>query len=230
LEFLIGLVLSRTWDLLQRRAPIFLLLVGSVGLVSLLIRSYAHLDRGMSFFVDYFIAVALSGAAQAFVILATFQEMRGGTVNAREAVSVALSRIGPVFLLSWIHTLGIVAGLILCLAPGVFVMAVTAVAFPVCIIENVGPIKSITRSFALTKSFRWPIAGVIGAWWAIYLGAIIFTIQGFPVTQLGIRRIVLWLWSTPMSTYLSVMTAVLYHDLRSEKEGIGIKEIAAVFD
>jgi len=33
-----------------------------------------------------------------------------------------------------------------------------------------------------------------------------------------------------MSTYLSVVTAVLYHDLRSEKEGIGIKEIAAVFD
>jgi len=49
LEFRIGLVLSRTWDLLSRRAPIFLLLVG------------------------------------------------GGTVNAREAVSVALSCIGPVY-------------------------------------------------------------------------------------------------------------------------------------
>jgi hypothetical protein len=230
LEFRIGLVLSRTWDLLWRRAPTFLLLVGSVGLVTLLIRAYAHLDRGMMFFVDYFIAVALSGVAQAFVVLAAFQEMRGGTVNPRDAVVLAMSRIGPVFLLSWIHNLGITIGLLLCIAPGVFVMAVTAVAFPACVVERLGPIKSIARSLTLTQGRRSPIAGVVGAWWAIYIGALIMTIQGFPVTQLGVRRIVLWLWTTPMSTYLSVMTAVLYHDLRSEREGIGIKEIAAIFD
>jgi hypothetical protein len=202
------------------------MLTGGVGLVTLLIR----FEPGMRSLWDVTVGVVLSGVAQAFVVLATFQEMRGGTVHPRDVVSVAMSRIGAVFLLSWIHNLGIMAGLLLCVAPGVFVIAVTAVAFPVCVIENVGPIKSITRSFALTKGYRGPIAGVVGAWWAIYFGAIILTIQGFPVTQLGVRRIVLLLWSTPMSTYLSVLTAVLYHDLRAEKEGIGIKEIAAIFD
>jgi hypothetical protein len=227
LEFRIGSVLSRTWTLLKPRAAIFLILIGSVGLIAMLFRT----NRGgwMSF-VDLTFSVALAGVAQAIVILATFQEMRGDGVSPSGAVSHAMGRMLPLFLLSWIHILGIVTGVLLCIAPGLFFMAVTPVAFPACVVERLGPIKSIARSISLTKGHRWPILGVIGSWWCIEIGAMVITIRGFPANQMIARQLVTWLWSTPLSTYLSVMTAVLYHDLRAEKEGIGIKEIAAIFD
>jgi hypothetical protein len=39
-----------------------------------------------------------------------------------------------------------------------------------------------------------------------------------------------WAWSVIFTSYCSVYAAILYNDLRAAKEGIGIEEIAAVFD
>ena len=39
-----------------------------------------------------------------------------------------------------------------------------------------------------------------------------------------------WAWNVLVTAYSSVYAANLYHDLRAVKEGIGIEEIASVFD
>jgi hypothetical protein len=37
-------------------------------------------------------------------------------------------------------------------------------------------------------------------------------------------------WEVLSGSYTSVYAAILYHDLRAVREGIGIDEIASVFD
>jgi uncharacterized membrane protein len=228
LEFRIGSVLARTWVLFSRRALTFLMLKGGVGLVTVL--STVLLQGGWRALVDMTFSFTLHGIAQAIVILATFQEMRGDGVGPSAAVSYAVGRMLPLLALSWIYILGILIGLVLCIAPGLFFITITAVAFPACVVERLGPIKSITRSVRLTAGHRWPILAVFGTWWAIEIGASMITFRGLPKDQVPPRELVIWLWSTPLSTYLSVLTAVVYHDLRVEKEGIGVQEIAAIFD
>jgi hypothetical protein len=39
-----------------------------------------------------------------------------------------------------------------------------------------------------------------------------------------------WVWEVLSGSYTSVYAAILYHDLRAVREGIGIDEIASVFD
>jgi hypothetical protein len=228
LEFRIGSVLARTWVLFSRRALTFLMLMGCVGLATVL--SAVLLQQGWLVLVDMTFSFTLHGIAQAIVILATFQEMRGDGVSPSVAVSYAMGRMLPLLALTWMYTFAILTGLMLCIAPGLFFITITAVAFSACVVERLGPIKSIMRSAGLTAGHRWPILAVFGTWWAIQIGATVITFRGLPKDQVLPRELVIWLWSTQLSAYLSVLTAVVYHDLRAEKEGIGVQEIAAIFD
>jgi hypothetical protein len=44
------------------------------------------------------------------------------------------------------------------------------------------------------------------------------------------RQLLTWVWQVLGGSYTAVYAAILYHDLRAVREGIGIDEIASVFD
>ena len=233
MEFRIGLVLSRTWDLFQRRALTFLTLTGGFGLLIVVSGMLFHAGghTRVMFWVDSLCTVAVFGISQAVVILATLQEMRGDVVPPTAAVSSALRSIFPLFLVSGIYIGSILGGLVLCVVPGLFFIGSMSVSIAACVVEHLSLINSLLRSIRLSKGRGLQIAGLFGAWWAIAIAAWLITGRAIPgEDHVLLNQLVTWLWRTPLSTYLAVMTAVLYHDLRSEKEGIGIKEIAAVFD
>ena len=39
-----------------------------------------------------------------------------------------------------------------------------------------------------------------------------------------------WIWQVLSGSFTAVYAAILYHDLRAVRDGIGIDEIASVFD
>jgi hypothetical protein len=214
----------------SRHIVTFVLLVGILHLIPVAARTVVYSMRGWGRLADVVVSGGFSSLAQALVVFATFQELRGKPVTARESAAYALRRLLPLAILSLAHSLLFMLGLLLCVAPGLFTLSATAVALPACVVERLGPIKSIFRSVDMTFGHRWPILAVVGSWWLIEIVGVLITVRAFPFSQMLTRQLVTLVWNTPFSAYFAVMTTILYHDLRAAKEGIAIEQIAAVFD
>jgi hypothetical protein len=177
------------------------------------------------------LAIFLGAIAQAAVLFVAFQNMRSRPVSPGEVVGRVLARILP--LVGTFFLIGLMAGLglILLVFPFFMVLMMTYVAVPVCVIENLGPIDSIGRSRALTKGFRWLIF-VLFLIVAVVGGIVNVTISQVGALMLGpvLAALVAFPFGSVVGSFASVLSIVVYHDLRVAKEGIDTDSIAAVFD
>jgi hypothetical protein len=108
------------------------------------------------------------------------------------------------------------------------------VFIPACVVERLGPIESLNRSSNLTKGCRWKISvlyllcfviGVaFGVTFAFISGAFM---SGFNPIFLAVFE---QLSVTIPMTFVNVLTAVTYYELRNVKEGVTIDSLANVFD
>ena len=238
-EFRMGEVLVRTWNILSRHFLTFILLVGIAEILPLVVNLYIQredeaIPAGWQAYAVVFGSRLLGGVlsifAQAIVIYAAFQDLRGRQPNAAESARVGLSRIFPVIIASLMTALVIGVGLLLCVIPGLIALTAMAVVIPACVVEQLGPIDSMSRSADLTAGHRWPILGVGVAYVVITLVvtlclAVVSSNKTTVATQLAE-----WIWGVLAGSFTSVYAAILYHDLRAVREGIGIDEIASVFD
>jgi len=239
-EFRIGDVILRTWNILSRHFLTFALLVGIAELLPLVLTllfaegsaipgnfrvSALAIGAGIGF-----LQFVLTSFAQAIVVFAAFQDLRGRPVKAIESLRHGLSRLFPVLVASVLTGLLIAVGAILCLIPGLVALTAMAVVLPACVVERLGPIESMSRSADLTTGHRWPILAVGVAWLVVVMvvtGAIEAAMPG--VATLPVQLLT-WTWQVISATFSSVYAAILYHDLRAVREGIGIDEIASIFD
>jgi hypothetical protein len=238
LEFRLGDVIVRSWSILSRHLLAFLGLVavlealplmGLPRLAPLLARPGGAMGSLLVSMVGGIVAVIFSALSQAVVVYATFQDLRGREVNPAESFTRGLARVLPAIATSVLEGIAIVIGLVLFVAPGLIALAAFAISLPVCVVERVGPVSSLSRSAELTRGHWWPILGVAVSILAVsaIAGAAIQAAlpkSGLPVT------IATWAWNVFVTAFSSVYAANLYHDLRAVKEGIGIQEIASVFD
>ena len=115
------------------------------------------------------------------------------------------------------------------------------VAIPVAVIERPGAIASLQRSAELTRGRRWQVFGLIICFFlaligalllfAVLLLAVLFLVPGANQTLLDqASALATWLLSALFMAVQAVLTAVSYYYLRVAKEGVGIEDIAAVFD
>jgi hypothetical protein len=239
-EFHIGDVFVKSWRVLTRHFVTFFLLV-AIAEVPLLVAnsglqtSAPHVGRlslsaALLALTALFLQLFLGVFAQSVVVFAAFQDLRGKEVTFGESFQHGLSRFLPVIALSFLVAIVLVLGLMLCLVPGLIALAALYVALPVCVVERVGPIRSMSRSTDLTTGHWWPILGVvvgIAIVTAIVNAAIRAALPAEPAIPIVAAS---WLWGVLSASFSAVFTAILYHDLRAVKEGIGIEQIAAVFD
>jgi hypothetical protein len=236
-EFRMGEVLVRTWNILSRHFVTFALLVGIAELLPLMVNIYIVNGEfanplGIQFAVlgSRLLSFILGTFAQAIVVYAAFQDLRGRQPNGVESMRVGLSRVFPVIIASIMTGLVVVVGLVLCIIPGLIALTALAVVIPACVVEQLGPIDSMSRSADLTTGHRWPILGVGVAYVVITLAVM----ASLAVVASGKATVAMqlaeWLWGVLATSFTSVYAAILYHDLRAVREGIGIDEIASVFD
>jgi hypothetical protein len=229
-EFRIGDVIVRSWNILSRHILTFLLLVGLTELLPLLVSVYVGKNQIILTFALGLLGFILQSFAQAIVVFAAFQDLRGRPVSAAESLRQGIARVFPVIVTSILVGLFVFVGFLLCVAPGVMALATMAVALPACVVERMGPLESMSRSADLTAGHRWPIAGVGFAWVVISM-MVLASIQAAMPRQPELPvQLATWVWNVLSTSYTSVYTAILYHDLRAVREGIGIDEIASVFD
>jgi hypothetical protein len=122
------------------------------------------------------------------------------------------------------------------------------VATPACVVERLGPFRSLGRSRALTKGHRWKLLGLLLA--VLIPALIVAGVTGAVMASLGIgvnlligmffdltrsqstisAQIVRLVWTAVWTAFYAILVAVAYHDLRVAKEGADTRTIAAVFE
>jgi hypothetical protein len=235
-EFRIGDVVIRSWNILSRHFLTFVILVGIAELLPLVLTLKLKVDEtvpsisaGFTVFGIGILTYILSTFAHAIVIFAAFQDLRGRPVNAAESFKEGVRRVFPVLVASLLTGLLVGIGVVLCIIPGLIAMTAMAVVVPACVVEQLGPIDSMSRSADLTSGHRWPILGVAVAWGLIVLVISMVIQAALPSAELP-RQLLTWTWQVLSGSFTAVYAAILYHDLRAVREGIGIDEIASVFD
>jgi hypothetical protein len=179
----------------------------------------------------WLLQVVLTQVAVGAISYGVFQEMRGQRADFGQCVARAIALIFPVLGVSIVTALAIAIGAVLLVVPGVILACMLWVVIPVAVVERPGVFASLSRSGTLTKGHRWQIFGIllligIAEGVASYALTRIFGgIGGFLLGQLAG-----WVVTAAGSAYTAVSTAVGYTMLRFSKEGVGIEDIARIFD
>lgn len=232
-RFSVGLALSRAIEVLfQNFFTIFLIsALATVPLAIFTWLEYHGLQRhGAAAFFTVVINGVFSALREAMIVYATFQALRARGINPAESIARGLQRFWPVF---WASVLvGIITGVgfLLLVVPGLIALCVWYVTIPACVVERLGPTESMSRSSDLTAGYRWPIFGAV----LVVVIADIAVSAGInamlrPETLVA-YVIVYFAWEALVRAYESVLSTIIYHDLRVAKEGIDIEQLAAVFD
>jgi hypothetical protein len=240
-DFRVGRVLNRAASVFSRNFLPFFVVVALAYLPVLLVfkgttdlttASAEELARGGALMgVGFLLMMVLSTLSQAVVLYAAFQDMRGRPLNLVESLKVGLRRFFPIVGLAICVTFLAALAAIAFIFPAFMLITMWFVATPACVVERLGPIKSMGRSRQLTKGHRWKIFGLMVV---MFLAA---GIAGPAITAaftaIGGSNFALvgdLIWNGIWGAFYAIAVVVTYHDLRVAKEGIDIEQIAAVFE
>ena len=239
--FRIGSVIERSFAIYLRNFIAFsliaLVLITPYILLNVLIATGdIGIDVRLTNFVILLLYLMLSSLATAAIVYGTFQDMRGQRAGIGECLSLGLSLVFPVLGVAILTSLAIGAGMIFLLVPGFFIMTMLWVAIPAAVVERLRVTEAMNRSAALTKGNRWPVFGIIAILTLINIALSLIVSAPLLMTEEPTTTAFTWnagltgLVDVPLTALGSVVATVTYHDLRTAKEGIGVAEIAGVFD
>lgn len=185
--------------------------------------------------LGYYVGLIGTVVAGVAAVLVAAQAYADVPSDWRRAMGVGVRRTVAIILATIVAGVLIAIGFVLVIVPGIFLAVSLAVVWEALIIEGIGPMESIKRSWRLVAGERWRVFGA--ALLVLVLAIIVF----------GILSAVIWFILSPVlgvsggtagyivqqvSTLLSIpltaaLGAVLYLDLRVRKESLGTAELAA---
>ena len=107
---------------------------------------------GLIFCAIFFMRVIMVGVSACAI-----EEADSGTTSFKTLTSV-FQRIFPVVATVFLSQLLIGVGAILCYVPGFYLMGVLSFAPELSLVENLGPIDAIRKSYEMIKQFAWMMA------------------------------------------------------------------------
>lgn len=196
-------------------------------------------------------SLACNAVLQAAVIHATVNDLTGRRANLGESLAVGLRYFLPLVGITLIAGIGCFVGAVFFIVPGVLLALALSVAAPAAVMERTGVFGALSRSIELTRNHRgaifalslgyfvvvWLIEMVVGALIAAFSfaslagggRAVVAGGQGLQTLQwvsVGLGLVM----STLLASVSSVGIASIYFELRQAKEGVGVEQLAAVFD
>lgn len=182
--------------------------------------------------------MTLYGLMIALIVQMAYDAKLGRRPNIGRYVGPALSTLVPVLIVSLIVFILVAIGVAALIVPGLWIYAVFSVIVPAIVIERSG-FGAMRRSAALTKDFRWPIVGLlVVVWICALLLALIFGVavavvlefagDGFLSGVLGV--IVLSAINGFTYALSAISVSLAYARLREIKEGVGVDQLASVFE
>jgi len=244
-EFRLGTVISQSFAVLAKNIVPFGVLYlalyapSSIYALTLAGKPGADEDAGVRILIiaENFIGLVAAAA----VTYATVQELRGRHASFGEFFGRGLAQGGAAIRVAFLSGILLFLAFIALIVPGLIFYTMWWVAIPVAVIERPGAIASLQRSAELSRGRRWRVFGLIVCFFVALLATLLLFVMTMFVVLFfspGADQALLdqtsalatWLLSALFMAVQAVLTAVSYYYLRVAKDGVGIEDIAAVFD
>ena len=182
-----------------------------------------------------FIFVLLYAAAMVVAMGAlaygTVQDLRHQYAGIGACLSRGFGSVVPLVLAAWGVSILAMLGFILLVVPGLMIWTALAVVGPAIVAERLGAGAGMRRSSELTKGRRWSVFGaILVTGLCINVISYILTHVLGPMLGQGLNGILSIVVTMVGVGFQGVLVAVIYFQLRVEKEGASLDEIARVFD
>ncbi|MES3152474.1 hypothetical protein [Sphingomonas faeni] len=224
------------------------LLLGQIGLSAAVfdnIRAGSYALAGLYGIVVGLLWLIASGA----LVQATVAHDEGRPANPREMLRVGVSRCLPLFAVYMLFTLGISAGMMFLVVPGIMLAVMWSVSLPAIVAERPGVFGAFGRSRALTKGARWHVFGILLLAFVIYLlvsmAVGVASVAGYgslgaltgggqvrmpiPTQPSLVFQLLQSIVSTVVLTWFTTVGASLFIELRDWKEGPDADRLADIF-
>lgn len=249
-RFDFGRVVGQTFGLIGRNFVLFLIMalifVGAPQFGILYYQALAMQDPSQAMLImlgGTLVNLVATYILQGALTRAAVDDLSGKGVSFGAAIGDGLRYFFPLFVMALLAGIGMMLGFLLLIVPGLILAVRWILAAPIVVIERVGPTNSLGRSAELTEKHRWAIFGLILLYLVfayavqIILGVALAAGGGGSAMDLllmegtGLVFALITAAVTAVITLVSTVgTAVLYFELRRVKEGVGVAELAAVFD
>jgi len=159
----------------------------------------------------------------------------GSRPDWRASVRFAVARLAPLLWISLLFVLGVVAGLLALVIPGIFLAIAWSLAYPAALVEDVRGVAALKRSFQLVRGRWWPVFGVqlVGAILVAIIASMVQFVVLAPVFFVdsllalavlsGLASIVGYAISTPLQ---AAIVAIVFFDQRVRNEGLDLELLA----
>jgi hypothetical protein len=164
------------------------------------------------------------------------RHLQGDPAGAGEIIQAGLSSLGRVFVVSLFVGIMTMLGLVFCIVPGIIVMCMNWVAVPVAVIEQPGSTQALSRSQDLTSGTRLPVfavllvIGLIVGGVGVFGNVVVALVGEAGPAVRSVATIALTIVSIPFECLKAASAAVGYHELRMNREGVGLDELVRVFE
>jgi len=148
-------IYKRFW---RHLLPIAFVVLVIISLVTLLLRGAGAVGAIGAFIV----AIVCLYLVQAALVEAV-ADVRDGRADLTLTATLAsvVGRLGSILVASILAGIAIGIGLIIFLAPGLYLLTIWSVIIPVIVLEEVGALDSFGRSRELVRGYGWTVFGVI---------------------------------------------------------------------
>ena len=166
-------------------------------------------------------------------VLTTFilEHLRGGKASLAECLQRGFQRLPLLIALNILLTIAMLAGFLLLIIPGLFLVALFSVAVPAFVVEKASLFGSFQRSAQLTRRAFWPVFALFLLFGVLVMMSTPFLLLIGLVSfeNLVLANVGHTLWAILVSGAQSVLTVVIYHELRTKFEGATSEELLEVF-
>lgn len=177
----------------------------------------------------------LSLIATGAIAYGVFEQLRGRHAPIGRCISVGLSRMFPILGVGILVSLSVLAGMLALIIPGLILICMLWLAVPVTVVERVGPVEAMKRSALLTKGVKWPI------FWILFLLGVLSSVADLILQEAVLGNnpsipeaktylVLAVVLGIIFATINAVANAVTYHDIVTEREGVDLDELVAIFD
>ncbi len=216
----VGGVLSETFAAYRANAGVLLGTAAAVfiftGIVSALLYSTESIILILCSTVVDIIAITLYTGIVVKLVEDVRDGRRDSTVN--ELIEGAFPAVGGLIVNGILKGFAVAIGLILIIAPGLWLLTIWAVTAPAIVVERTNGIEAFGRSNQLVKGEGWNVFGVIVLAFLITFGvALVFGAIGFGLGDVGgiVFRILGAIITAPISALVSTL---LFFHLRGDPQ------------
>jgi hypothetical protein len=161
----------------------------------------------------------------------------GRPTSARESLRFAAERLGATLWLSILVVVGVIAGTLAFVVPGIWLMIAWSVAIPAMLVEGKRGAKALGRSLELVRGRWWATLGRLlvayilvsvvtaAASFALLLPALVI-VDDTSFGALVLEHAANLLVSLVTTPFIAAVTTLVYFDLRVRKEGFDLAVLA----